>query len=126
MSQNTTDQTNNSHNPLAFWHWKLHWQILLGLIIGAAVGLLSGKLAVEAISPDAAEPVKAATSLLKARWDYLAYSLFGDLFLNGLKLIVVPIVMSSLIVAVAGIGQRSGFAKLGGKTSLTSTSSQSA
>jgi Na+/H+-dicarboxylate symporter len=96
------------------WRWKLHWQILLGVAIGAALGLLSGAWAVRAASATHAT----ADSLLAKRWDFLLYDLVGDLFLNGLKLIVVPIVMSSLIVSVAGIGQRTGFARLGGKTLL--------
>lgn len=93
-----------NHHPLAIWRWKLHWQILLGLVIGAVVGLATGW---HAVNQDEA---------VKDRIDFLLYGLIGDLFLNGLKLIVVPIVMSSLIVSVAGIGQRAGFARLGIKT----------
>lgn len=93
-------------NVFAIWRWKLHWQILVGLIAGAALGLATGKLTVQAGAD------------LRQRWDYLAYDLIGDLFLNGLKLIVVPIVMSSLIVSIAGLGRQSGFARLGGKTLL--------
>ncbi|MCC6581580.1 MAG: dicarboxylate/amino acid:cation symporter [Phycisphaeraceae bacterium] len=89
---------------MAFWRWKLHWQILLGLVIGIGLGLATGY--------DAA----AAKSELAGRWDWMLYDLVGDLFLNGLKLIVVPIVMSSLIVAVAGMGSHRDFARLGGKT----------
>lgn len=40
---------------------------------------------------------------------------FGDLFLRLIKLIVVPIVLSSIIVAIAGVGDLKSVGKLGGK-----------
>ena len=103
---------------MAFWRWKLHWQILLGLIIGAILGLISGQVAIDAVPAGTADRAAQAQSQLKLRWDFVLYDLVGDLFLNGLKLIIVPIVMSSLIVSVAGMGRHSGFARLGGKTLL--------
>lgn len=41
---------------------------------------------------------------------------FGDLFLRLIKLIVVPIVLSSIIVAIAGVGDLKSVGKLGGKS----------
>lgn len=41
---------------------------------------------------------------------------FGDLFLRLIKLIVVPIVLSSIVVAIAGVGDLKAVGKLGGKT----------
>lgn len=100
------------------WRWALHWQILLGLGVGVGLGLLTGHLSVLSVPgdvpPDAR--VRAAQAALADRADLAVYRLVGDLFMNGLRLIVVPIVMSSLITAMAGLGGRSGFARLGAKT----------
>ncbi|HWK21605.1 MAG TPA: cation:dicarboxylase symporter family transporter [Ureibacillus sp.] len=41
---------------------------------------------------------------------------FGDLFLRLIKLIVVPIVLSSIVVAIAGVGDLKAVGKLGGKS----------
>lgn len=40
----------------------------------------------------------------------------GDIFIHLIKMIVVPIVISALIVAVAGVGDMKKLGKLGGKT----------
>ncbi|MDQ0178151.1 cation:dicarboxylate symporter family transporter [Bacillus chungangensis] len=42
----------------------------------------------------------------------------GDIFLNLIKMIVIPIVISALIVGVAGVGDVKKLGKLGGKTLL--------
>ena len=96
-------------NPL---RWQQHWQILLGLLIGAALGWLSARTALAAAEVSQAD----AMTLLSQRWEFLIYDVIGDLFLNGLKLIIVPLVMSSLILAVVNIGNQSGFARMGLKT----------
>lgn len=84
-------------------------QILLGLIVGVGLGLASGMSAV-------AQAGTGASELIKQRWDFLAYDLIGDLFIQGLKLIIVPIVVSSIVLAVASIGSEKGFGRLGLKT----------
>jgi Na+/H+-dicarboxylate symporter len=45
-----------------------------------------------------------------------AYNFIGTLFLNALKMLIVPLVMSSIIVGVAGIGSSGELGRLGGKT----------
>ena len=42
----------------------------------------------------------------------------GDIFLNLIKMIVVPIIISSIIVAIAGVGDIKAVGKLGGKSLL--------
>ena len=42
----------------------------------------------------------------------------GTLFLNALKMIIVPLITSSIIVGVAGIGSGGNLGALGGKTIL--------
>ncbi|MEM1356163.1 MAG: dicarboxylate/amino acid:cation symporter [Planctomycetota bacterium] len=96
------------------WRWPLHWQILLGLALGGLLGYLSGVTAVGAAAATG-EPT-AAVELVTGRWDFLVYDLGGDLFLNALKLIIVPIVVSSIVLAVASIGSERGFGRLGFKT----------
>ncbi|WP_409296541.1 cation:dicarboxylate symporter family transporter [Peribacillus sp. SCS-26] len=74
----------------------LAWQIFIGLALGIAVGaIFYGNPAVE---------------------EYLKP--IGDIFLRLIKMIVVPIVISSLIVGVAGTGDMKSLGKIGGKTIL--------
>lgn len=76
-----------------------HWQILIAMALGLALGLaLNHQLL----------PGNTAwrTSL----------ELIGQLFLNGLKLLVIPLVMSSMIVGIASIGE--GLGRLGRRTAL--------
>ncbi len=114
-----SESTNNRRNhPLAFWRWPLHWQILLGLVIGTAIGLMLGHWAVgqipEGTSADKASGV--AHGLMLATWTHLIFKLIGDLFIDGLKLIIVPLVTSSIILAVVNIGSGGGFGRMGAKT----------
>lgn len=80
---------------------QLHWQILIALVLAVIAGRLSGTegtlLGIEA---------------------YPVYVFIGVLFMNALKMIIVPLVMSSIITGVAGIGGTTGLGRLGGKTLL--------
>ena len=69
-------------------------QILIGLILGIAVGaIFYGNANVQTYL----QPI-------------------GDIFLNLIKMIVVPIIISTLIVGVAGTGDMKQLGRLGGKT----------
>ncbi|MDX1696975.1 MAG: cation:dicarboxylase symporter family transporter, partial [Thiohalobacterales bacterium] len=46
------------------------------------------------------------------------YSFLGTMFLNALKMIIVPLIMSSIITGIAGIGGRGTVGRLGWKTLL--------
>lgn len=74
----------------------LAFQIILGLILGIIVGAIFY-----------GNPV--VTSYLQP---------FGDIFIRLIKMIVVPIVFSSLVVGVAGVGDIKKVGKIGGKTIL--------
>ena len=77
----------------------------MGLIIGAVIGYSIGATAVGQL-PDDIDPTKAgaeAAKLATASYIYLFFDLIGDLFIQGLKLIIVPLVMSSIILAVANL-----------------------
>ncbi len=78
---------------------KLHWQILIALGCAVVAGYLSGK--------DAA--IFGVTL-------FAIYSFIGALFLNGLKMIIVPLVVSSIITGIASIGGGPGLGRIGAKT----------
>jgi proton glutamate symport protein len=80
---------------------KLHWQILIALGLAVISGLLTGTDA----------------SLFGVTF-YDGYNFFGSLFLNALKMLIVPLVVSSIIVGIAGIGNSGDLGRLGGKTLL--------
>lgn len=98
----------------AFWRWPLHWQIMLGLVLGGLVGFFVASSALR--SADAAGELKAAVSLVQKGIPFLVFQLIGDLFLNGLKVIVIPLVTSSIVLAVSSLGAQSGFGRMGLKT----------
>ncbi|MEA3412868.1 MAG: dicarboxylate/amino acid:cation symporter [Pseudomonadota bacterium] len=80
---------------------KLHWQILIALVAAVIVGL--------AIGSDG--------SLFGV--DVLpVFDFAGTLFLNALKMLIVPLVMSSIIYGISGIGSQGALGRLGGKTLL--------
>ncbi len=80
---------------------KLHWQILIALVVAVIAGGWHGFL-----------PESLQTGLLAS------YAFLGKLFLNALKMIVVPLVVSSIIVGIAGVGRSGNLGRLGGKTLL--------
>lgn len=99
------------------WRWPLHWQILVGLVVGAGIGYLIGRSAVAAIPADTPVAAAGATAAAVARSSplFMVLALLGDLFLNGLKLIIVPLVVSSIVLAVANLGSGRGVGRLGAK-----------
>ena len=87
---------------------ELHWQILIAIVIAAIVGGFVFNS-------------KAATGADPTLFGVKAISIFeyvGTLFLNALKMIIVPLITSSIIVGVAGIGSGGDLGALGGKTLL--------
>jgi len=75
----------------------LHWQILIAIALGGIAGLVLNHLAL---------PADHGVSVV--------LKLLGQLFMNGLKLIVIPLVISSIIVGISGIGEAMG--RMGGNT----------
>lgn len=86
----------------------LHWQILIAIVLAGLVGTLIFN-AREANGVEPALFGVAYTSVFK----YI-----GTIFLNALRMIIVPLIMSSIIVGVAGIGSGGNLGALGGKTLL--------
>ncbi|CAN5357368.1 dicarboxylate/amino acid:cation symporter [soil metagenome] len=77
----------------------LHWQILIALVLAVVAGLVTG--------PDAG---------LFGISFYAVYDFVGELFLNGLKMLIVPLIMSSIITGIAGIGSGGALGRLGAMT----------
>ncbi|MEM7575989.1 MAG: dicarboxylate/amino acid:cation symporter [Planctomycetota bacterium] len=118
MTSTTQSETSKPASFLRPWSWPLHWQIFLGLGLGAALGLWLGQLAIERIAEDVAPDQRGAAgaSIVKGTLAYQLCELAGDLFLAGLKLIIVPLVFSSIVLAIANIARTGGFGRLGLKT----------
>ncbi|NLY21377.1 MAG: dicarboxylate/amino acid:cation symporter [Tissierellia bacterium] len=76
---------------------SLSIKILIGLILGVVVGYILQTTGNEDIANNYIKPI-------------------GTLFLNLIKLIIVPLVFSSLIVGVGGLGDVTKIGRIGGKT----------
>lgn len=77
----------------------LHWKILIAMVLGVLWAMLS----------------------MKYGWNYFTkdwIAPFGKIFINGLKLIAVPLVLFSIITGVAGMGDPSKLGRIGAKTLL--------
>lgn len=84
----------------------LHWQILGAIVLAGIAGY-----AVNAAGQgDPTAPGIFGISFI-SMFDYV-----GQLFLNALKMIIVPLIMSSIIVGMAGIGSSGNVGALGGRT----------
>ena len=76
---------------------QLHWKIIIGLVLGAIYGILSAVNGWNGFTSDFISP-------------------FGTIFLNLLKLIAVPLVVSSLITGVASLSDTRKLSRIGWKT----------
>ena len=77
----------------------LHWQIAMALALAALVGWLGDE-----------HTTLFGASLVEV------FGFFGSLFLNALKMIVVPLILSSIIVGVRNMASQNAFGRIGGKT----------
>ena len=77
----------------------LHWQIIIGLVIGLAYSLVATLQGWIDFTNDWISP-------------------FGQIFINALKLIAVPLVLVSLIVGIASMNNIRTLGKMGGKSIL--------
>jgi len=76
---------------------ELHWKIIIGLVLGLIFGVLA-----------------AANGWGGFTTNWIAP--FGKIFINLLKLIAVPLVLSSLITGVASLSDLKKLSRIGGKT----------
>ena len=75
----------------------LHWQIIIGLLLGLAYGIASTNYGWGDVTSNWIAP-------------------FGTIFINLLKLIAMPLVLSSLITGVASLSDVKKLSRIGGKT----------
>jgi proton glutamate symport protein len=80
---------------------KLHWQILIALVLAVIAGRLSG-----------------SDGALFGIVLFPVYAFLGTLFMNALKMIIVPLIISSIISGISGVGGSEGLGRLGAKTVL--------
>jgi len=85
----------NNNNGLA-----IHWKILIALVLGAIAGYLSTDVSVLDV------PLVSV------------YDFGGQLFLNALKMLIVPLIASSIALGVAGLGNTDSLGSMGLKTAL--------
>jgi len=85
----------NKKTPLA-----LHWKILIALVLGVIAGYFSSNVSI------------AGVPLLSV------YDFGGQLFLNALKMLIVPLIASSIAIGVAGLGNTDSLGSMGFKTML--------
>ena len=82
--------------------WKLHWQILLSLTLAALFGAL--------ILPSVGEGFSV---------NFVSFCQFiGKLFMNALKMVIVPLIVASIIAGVMHLGAEKGVGRMGFKTFL--------
>jgi len=86
-------------NPI---RWKLHWQILISLALAALFGAL--------VLPSAGEGFTGG---------FIEFCTFiGKLFMNALKMVIVPLIVASIISGVMHLGAEKGVGRMGFKTFL--------
>jgi proton glutamate symport protein len=78
---------------------KLHWQILIAILLAALCGQLTGT----------------ESSIFGVTF-YAMYDFIGTMFMNALRMIIVPLITASIICGVANMGGRSDLGRIGGMT----------
>ncbi len=80
------------NSTVAPWYKRLHWQILIAMALGTLVGLIWG----EQVAP-------------KVGW-------LGTLFIRLLKMVIVPLIVTSIVSGVSAVGGGRSLGRLFGKT----------
>jgi proton glutamate symport protein len=80
------------HRPDLPWYRQLHWQVLTAMVLGAVTGIVLG------------EPAAA-----RLGW-------IGDLFMKLLRMVIVPLVLTSIISGVASVGGGRALGRMFSKT----------
>lgn len=94
MSDSTSASNEGGKPRLA-----LHWQILIAILLAALAGTLSGT-----------DATVFGVALIEV------YDFVGTLFLNALKMIIVPLITASIISGIASLGGSQDLGRIGLKT----------
>ncbi|ORU91384.1 MAG: sodium:dicarboxylate symporter [Cycloclasticus sp. symbiont of Poecilosclerida sp. N] len=78
---------------------KLHWKIFIAIGLAVVAGISTGE-----------------TAGIGSFRFYDAYVFLGTLFLNALKMLIVPLILSSIVCGIGNMGNLGGLGRLGGKT----------
>jgi proton glutamate symport protein len=78
--------------PAGPWYRQLHWQIFLGMGLGLVAGLVGGEWVADRVG-----------------W-------LGSLFVRLLKMVIIPLVITSIVTGVASVGGGRDLGRLFGKT----------
>lgn len=78
---------------------NLHWYILMSIAVAICVGIFTNK----------------DTNLFGFE-PYYFYNFIGNLFLNGLRMLSIPLILTSIISGMSNIGSDSNIGKLGSRT----------
>lgn len=81
------------------WYKKLHWQIIIGMVLGLIWGIIAASTGLQEFTLNWVSPL-------------------GTIFIRMLKLIAVPLVLTSLVVGVASLSDIRKLSRMGGKTIL--------
>ncbi|HLF64496.1 MAG TPA: dicarboxylate/amino acid:cation symporter [Saprospiraceae bacterium] len=76
---------------------SLHWKILIGMVLGVVMGLVAAYVGFQEFVADWIKP-------------------FGTIFINLLKLIAMPLIISSLIKGVSDLKDITQLSRMGGRT----------
>lgn len=95
----------------------LHWKIIGGLLLGVVVGLVINRFRTDLLAeaPPGSGLALAIEIAVQVNW------LVGQIFLQALRFIAVPIVVFSLVAGVASLGDLRKVGRIGGKTVLVYT-----
>ncbi len=77
----------------------LHWQILIAIILAGLAGWLSG-------TDGGIGPLRF----------HAVYEFLGTIFIKSLKMIIVPLIFSSIVVGITGVGRAGDLGRLGVRT----------
>ena len=79
-------------DPSLPWYRQLHWQVFIAMVLGIATAVLFGTAAADQIG-----------------W-------IGELFMRLLRMIIVPLVLTSIITGVASVGGGRAIGRMFSKT----------
>ncbi len=91
---------------------KLTRNILIGMVLGIILGVI-----LYALNDQVAADSTTSTIINDVILDFIM-TLLGGIFLNGIKMVVVPLVLFSLVVGASSMGDVVKLSRIGGKTIL--------